>query len=390
MRDLRVKDPLGGSNQSVVRDQNARLVLSYIRRHGALPSAEIARRSGLSAQAVSNIMRILEADGLVRREEAVKGKVGKPSIPMALNASGAFGLGLNIGRRSLELVLVDFTGKQVDTLVTTYAYPSRETVFSFVRAQTGAMLARNGVPAEKVAGLGIARPNRIWEWGAFIKAPDGAMQNWEGVDLAEEFSALTGLDTVLENDATAACVAEHLLGRGHDLTEFAYFFVGTFIGGGLVLDGKIISGRTHNAAAFGPLPVPDDHGGLVQLLDVASLHVLERMLDEAGLESDALRAPHADWDAFEPMLSIWIAQISRHLATACAAITSVVEVEAILVAGAVPDTVRSRITKGIRDAFANMNVTGIEKPAIEDATIGRRARPIGAALLPIHANYFVV
>ena len=62
-----IRDPLGGANQSGMRDHNERLVLSLILRHGALPSAEIARRSNLSAQTVSIIIRALERDGLLLR-----------------------------------------------------------------------------------------------------------------------------------------------------------------------------------------------------------------------------------------------------------------------------------------------------------------------------------
>ena len=56
-----------GSNQSGMRAYNERLVLSLIRQTGALAKAEIARRTGLSAQTVSVIMRALEADGLLLR-----------------------------------------------------------------------------------------------------------------------------------------------------------------------------------------------------------------------------------------------------------------------------------------------------------------------------------
>lgn len=390
MGHMPVRDPVGGSNQSGLRDQNARLVLSFIRRHGALPSAEIARRSGLSAQTVSNIVRALEADGLLQREAAVKGRVGKPSVPMSLNSEGAYGLGLSIGRRSLELVLVDFKGRQLDSARTSYAFPSRSEVLDFVAKEVAALLRRNGIARNRVAGLGVARPNRIWEWGEIVGAPHGAMKDWQTGDLETDLAALSGFDTVLENDVTAACVAEHLLGRGHDLADFAYIFLGTFVGGGLVLDGKIVSGRTHNAAAFGPLPVPDGQGGTVQLLDVTSLHVLERQLTREGIAFHELRETDASWATFEPALSHWIDSTSHHLAIACAAITSVVEVESILVAGAFPDAVRTRMTRQIRAAFSRLDVTGIEKPAIEDAAIGRSARSIGAALLPIHAKFFII
>ena len=80
-------DLSGGANQVRVRAYNERLVLSLVRRHNALSKAEIARRSGLSAQTVSVIMRSLEKDGLLIRGELLLGALGNPprrcgSIPI--------------------------------------------------------------------------------------------------------------------------------------------------------------------------------------------------------------------------------------------------------------------------------------------------------------------
>ncbi len=65
-----VIDPSGGANQTRVRAYNERLVMSLVRRHGELSKADIARRSGLSAQTVSVIMRALESDGLLGARRA--------------------------------------------------------------------------------------------------------------------------------------------------------------------------------------------------------------------------------------------------------------------------------------------------------------------------------
>src|SRR6185312_12448109 len=97
-----------GTNQSGMRDYNERLVLTLVRQHGSLAKTEIARVTGLSAQTISVIMRGLEEDGLLVRGAPVRGKVGQPSIPMSLNPDGAFFLGLKLGRRSADLVLIDF------------------------------------------------------------------------------------------------------------------------------------------------------------------------------------------------------------------------------------------------------------------------------------------
>ena len=101
----------GGSNQVRVRAYNERLVLSLVRLHGSMSKADITRRSGLSAQTVSVIMRALEKDGLLLRGEPVRGRVGQPSVPMRLNPDAVYSFGVKIGRRSADLVLMDFVGK---------------------------------------------------------------------------------------------------------------------------------------------------------------------------------------------------------------------------------------------------------------------------------------
>ena len=97
VRDLR------GGDQSGMRAYNRRMILNLIRQSGALPKAEIARATGLSAQAVSVIVNELLRDRLVRKEERVRGRVGQPHTPISIDPDGALSVGLKIGRRSLEL-----------------------------------------------------------------------------------------------------------------------------------------------------------------------------------------------------------------------------------------------------------------------------------------------
>ena len=98
-----------GTTQSGVGLYNERLILSLIRRQRSLAKVEIARLTGLSTQTTTVIINRLEADGLLLAGEPQRGRIGQPSVPYALNPDGAFGLGLMIGRRSSDLVLMDFT-----------------------------------------------------------------------------------------------------------------------------------------------------------------------------------------------------------------------------------------------------------------------------------------
>ena len=389
MHEQAAKDLEGGENQTGLRDRNARLVLSYIRRHGAIPGAEIARRSGLSAQTVSNILRALDAEGLIQRREAIKGKVGKPSVPVTLNPSGVHSFGLNIGRRSAEVVLVDFLGKPLAEFGTTYPFPTPGAVFPFLEASVASGLNRVPGAAETLAGIGVSMPFRLWDWHQVVGAPETDMAAWEEVDVAAAVEAVTGHGPVIGNDATSACVAEHLLGKGLEYLDFVYFYVGAFIGGGLVLNGKVVTGRTGNAGAFGPLPVPDGNQGVTQLLNVASLHVLERRIRETGGDPERLRDPGSDWREHGLVLDQWIADTARNMAIASAAAASVVEIEAVLIDGAIPLWVKEKLVTAIRAELDGLDMTGVEKPLISAGAVGRPARAIGAALLPIHARYFV-
>ncbi|MBT8459541.1 MAG: ROK family protein, partial [Boseongicola sp.] len=162
-----------------------------------------------------------------------------------------------------------------------------------------------------------------------------------------------------------------------------------FVGGGLVLNSKVFSGRTGNAAAFGPMPVPNGQGGMTELLNVASLHVLEKSLSDAGIDPLLLRAHIEDWSRYEDHVAPWIESTARGLAIAAATISSVVEVEAILVDGAMPSAVTQRLTEATQNAYRSLDLTAVNRPQIEQARVGRGARSLGAALLPIHARYFL-
>lgn len=390
MDQVIVQDPATGVNQTGLRDHNERLVLSLIQRHGALASAEVARRANLSPQTASTITRKLEADGLLTRGEPQRGKVGKPLVPMALNPDGVRSVGVNIGRRSAELAAIDFSGQILTQTKLTYPYPTPEPVMRFLGEAIPQLvedLGRQG--RSRLAGIGVSAPFELWNWLQSVNAPAEEMNRWRGFDIGEAVAAIAGVDTVQENDATSACTAEHVFGRGREFADYAYFFIGSFIGGGVVLNGTVYPGRTGNAGAFGTLPVPDGSGGASQLIHNASIYTLERNLQEAGRDTAALWSFPQDWSGYEDFLAPWIERTAHHLALGAVAVCSVFDFEAVLIDGAFPAEVRSRIVAATREALASVDTQGIAPPRIEPAAVGRNARAVGAAALPILTKYFL-
>ncbi len=119
--------PSSGADQAGVRLYNERLLLSLVRRFGPLSKIEVARLTGLSVQSSSAIMNRLQSEGLLKREAPLRGRVGQPTVPVSLDPDGAYSLGLKIGRRSCELVLVDFCGRIRSRARRTFAYPTPDT-----------------------------------------------------------------------------------------------------------------------------------------------------------------------------------------------------------------------------------------------------------------------
>ncbi len=381
---------LRGSNQSGMRAHNERLVLSLVRQHGALAKSDIARMTGLSAQTMSVIMRALERDGLLQRGEPVRGKIGQPSVPMSLQPAGAFFLGLKIGRRSADLVLVDFLGQVRGTHRRTYRYPTPGAVVAFVaEALPGLTALLSPAHRDRISGMGVAMPFQLWNWVQALGAPQAEMDAWRYHDMQTELAAATGLPVYVQNDATSACGAELVFGQGDRPKDFLYFYFGTFIGGGLVLNSQLYLGRTGNAAGVGPMPVTGPDGKMRRLLDTSSLSVLADMMEAAAESSDHLWERPDHWLVSDGVLSAWLDIAAEGLASAILSAATLLELEAVLIDGWMPIAVRAEVTRRTSEALSRLDMSGITPPQVREGTVGAQARSLGAAAIPLSQRYLI-
>jgi predicted NBD/HSP70 family sugar kinase len=373
-----------------MREQNERLVLSLVRTHGSLAKSDIARMTKLSAQTVSVIMRALEDDGLLVREEPVRGKIGQPSIPMALNPEGAYFIGLKIGRRSAELVLIDFLGNVRAMLQNSYRYPAPREILDFVGDGIKRLRAGlNSAQDSRIAGLGIAMPFELWNWADTAGAPRAIMDQWRTVDIRAEVKSQTSFPVYLQNDATAACGAELVFGQTGNLRDFIYFYIGAFAGGGIVLNGRLYSGATGNAGALGSMPVPGADGQPTQLIDVASLAILEKALNERGVDASYLWTSPEDWSGDGPEFEAWFSSAGAALAYAVVSASSVIDFEAAVIDGWMPAIARRRLVEAVRHSLGKIDVEGLNIPSVREGTVGIHARALGGASLPLSERFLI-
>jgi predicted NBD/HSP70 family sugar kinase len=388
----RFVDPSRGTNQSGVKLYNERLVLSLIRSHGGLSKTEIARRTGLSTQTSSVIMKQLENDGLLVKGAPLRGKVGQPSVPMSLNPEGAFSIGFKFGRRSADLVLMDFVGKVRSVLRENYAYPTPNELERFVRSGVAEIVAQlNEEQSKRICGLGIAAPFEMWGWEDEVGAPHEVQEAWRTYDIKTEVERLVPWPVHFCNDATAASAAELAFGNQARYTNFLYIFFATLIGGGIVLNGALYPGRAGYAGAFGSVLVPDANGSkpsmAKSLIRCASNYILENTLKNEGKDPSILWRSPDDWSSVDSTVDAWIEQAATSVSIAIGSAISIIDFEAIVIDGSFPRAVRSSVVRRIRERFAGMDLQGVAPAEIVEGTIGRDARVLGAASLPLLAGF---
>ena len=370
------------------RSQNERMILSIIQRAGALPSAEIARLSGLSAQSASVITRSLEGCGLIVKGDPVRGKVGKPLTPFTLNRDGAYSLGIRIGRRSADVVLLDFCGNLRGHRRANYAFPMPDRIMDFAQTSMTALLDGLGPSAARgrVAGFGVGAPFELWKWLDGTGSPKPEMMAWKEFSFEEAFARFTDLPVLVGNDASLACSGEHAFGAATEETDFVYFYVGSFIGGGVVLDDRLHLGRKGNGGAFGSFPVKGADGVWRQLISHASVIRLEQRLEDRfpGAALAMLQGP--EWTGFDDLLDAWLTETGEHVAYAAITAIAAFDVPAVVVDCGAPPEVRRRLVARVEAIVAEADCRGIDRPRILEGRLGPMAGALGAGHQPFVAS----
>jgi glucokinase len=168
--------------------------------------------------------------------------------------SAAF-VGLDVGGTFLKGALVSGEGEVRARLHQPTARDSAEALLSQLASATAQLEAGSG-PA---AGVGVGLPGIVnRRTGKLYRPPN--LPAIDGIDAARELGRRTGRPSVAENDANAAALAEAWKGAGRDAVNVLLVTLGTGIGGGIVLGGRIWEGTSGYAGEVGHVQV--DPGGV--------------------------------------------------------------------------------------------------------------------------------
>lgn len=371
-----------------MREFNERVVLQAIRMHGSLPKADVARLTHLSTQTVSVIVNRLLDEGLVQKLDSLRGKVGQPSQPIALAPGGAFSIGVQIGRRNLDVMLLDFVGATRYRASIAYGTPDVDAVFAEIATQLQKVEALLGADLPRLTGIGLAAPLMFGGWQQLVHLSPQDADAWTRTSMRERLQRLTRLPVEFAKDTAAACVAELVAGRGRSLKSYLYLFVDTLVGGGLVIDGQPRNGVYGNAGAVGSMPLAlAGTARPAQLLGVASLVTLEEMYAAAGLTVLGPLDERVLQGAWLAVTERWLLVAAGALAFAINASACLLDLDGVIVDGAMHAALLVRLLAAVRTAMGRYSWEGVMRPELHQGVIGVDAKVTGAAYLPLHANF---
>jgi predicted NBD/HSP70 family sugar kinase len=232
-------------------------------------------------------------------------------------------------------------------------------------------------------------------WRRELDIPSEAYRAWNDFDIAGRLAAQTGLPVFRENDGTAAAVAELFRGQGRQLNDFLYVFIGTAIGGGVILNGDYFRGVTGNAGDLGLMPVapstlataPKPNRAFDILLTRASISSLIRHLRGSGVSIGRRRDLDAAIERHPDPVGEWLEDCAQALVGPLLSAACLLDLETVVLDGDLPQPVLAGLIARLRALLAEETPESRAAPQLRLGAVGREAAALGAAILPLHLNF---
>ncbi len=379
------------SEQSKIsRRMSQSAIVQAIASYGPVSRASVAKLTGLSKQTVSEIVGNLETDGWVRTVGETEGHVGRRAVIYEISPGAATVASVDLGATKVRVAFCDLMGRVLAERVE----PTERSGGLNVIEQVGRLVQATERDAKEPCGdlkIAVVGVPGVYDpkTGAVLMAPN--IVGIDQFDLAAAVQRRLGIEIFVENDVNLAALGEHWLGNRREDDNFVFISVGTGIGAGVVVGGKLIRGTTGAAGEIGFLPFGADPfeaeshkvGALERV--TATSAIVSNYFELSGRKSDVpgvFDAANAGDAAAQETLD----RVARQIARAAAAIAAVVDPSLIVVGGSIG--ARTELLERIV-RFSSQCYPG--KITIERSKLGTHAALAGGvsiALSHLHVSIF--
>ena len=383
-----------GTTIEHTRAYNRRVVLDLLRRHGPLSRTDVSQRISLTLQGVSNIMRELEAEGLVVDVGRRSGQRGQPPIEFDVNPRGAFSIGLSLERDRVAGILIDAVGNILNKAErTARGLQPDEGLAAIVQIARELQATLGAADHARLSGFGVALPAVVDEASGrplqMVSHP-----TWENVPVRDRLAAQLRHPVHVANDAILASLAERWFGSGRAFDNFFYILLSRGFGSSHILNGEPSGGIWGVSGRMGHIPVEPNgrhcpscgETGCLSLY--TSVNALIGSLADHGVQVgdlEELGALHAEGN--EHVME-WLDSAARYLARGLVALENLVASEAILFGGSMPEPLLRDMSERVTRLYRGRPMKSIRSlPQLLDSRTGADGVALGAATLPFHLRF---
>jgi predicted NBD/HSP70 family sugar kinase len=383
-------------NSAPLRQVNGQTLMSLIIRDGPVTRVELARRSGLSKQTVSEIVRQLEQGGWIAQTGRVQGRVGRSPVTYELNPRAGFVVGADLGGTRLRVAIADLGGALLGEAVVPTDQRGGRDVIRQIAVTARELAGAQSVPWQRVRCAAVGTPG--------VLNPATGVMNFAAntptfgdVHVRDELERELAVPVLLDNDVNMAVLGEHWQGLGRDTADFVFITIGTGVGMGLVVDGQIRRGA-HGAAGeicflpFGADPYEKANQVRGSFEEAAAGQAIVRRYADAaraaGRGGEPLDVPEifAAAEAGDEPARRVIDEEGRLIAQAIVAVASVLDPELVVLGGGIG--AREDLLPPVRRWLARLMRNPVE---VHTSVLGHRAALVGAlavALRTAHQSLF--
>lgn len=370
-------------SQGALRAANQQRVIQALRGTPATQS-EIAGRTGLAHATVSNIVRDLRERGAVSTETTVhQGR--RASLVTLERADGPTVVGVDFGRQHVRIALAaDDPLVQVEQEVVLPVGHRAEESLAIAAQLLDEMLHGAGLQRSSVDAICVGVPCPIdLRTGTILG--HSILPDWDGVS-RERVGEAFGMEVELANDADLGAIAEREFGAHSGADDLIFVKIGTGIGSGMVIDGRLHRGSFGIAGELGHVQVEPSGtlcvcGNRGCLETLASVRVMAQALSAAFgrpvTTSDIVREAVAGDPATRRVVGDAGTAVGRTIANVCNLLAP-----SVVVIGGPLAEVGDVLLDPVRDGFRRFALHAlVEATTITGTSLGARAEVLGALTL---------
>jgi predicted NBD/HSP70 family sugar kinase len=235
---------------------NQRLLLELLFSSGPITRPQLARLSGLSQPTVIAALADLEDAGLVKAVGHARTAPGRaPMVYEVVPTVGAV-IGVDIGREWFRLLVTDLAGNRLCQLDERNIAQDPDAMMDAVVQLMLQGMDKADIASDVITHTVVGCPG-VYDADSRQLRFAANLPGWGRLAVAAAMRERLDVQLTVENDANLAALGEYTYGAGRNIDQFVYLTMGTGVGMGIVLNGRLYRGNTGSAGEIGRLPVGD-------------------------------------------------------------------------------------------------------------------------------------